>query len=190
MPALKGVNMNKKNKVLRLAIAGLLCALGIVIPMFSPIRILLEPASFTLASHVPIFIAMFLSPSIAAIVAVGTTVGFFFGGFPIVIVARAATHVIFAVVGAFILKKHPGILDSIKSSLLLSFGIGLLHGLCEVVVVTPLYINNLMAEGFYSKGYLLSVVLLVGVGSIIHSMIDFAIAQLIWRPLRKTLKPI
>ncbi|MEL7609373.1 MAG: hypothetical protein AAGU74_07685 [Bacillota bacterium] len=187
---MKGVNMNSKTKVLRLAIAGLLCAVGIVIPMFSPIKILLEPASFTLASHVAIFIAMFISPSIAAIVAIGTTVGFFLGGFPIVIVARAATHVVFAVVGAFILKKRPGILDSLKSSQLFSFGIGVLHGLCEVIAVTPFYLNNLMAPGFYSKGYLLSVVLLVGVGSLVHSMVDFAIAQIIWRPLKKTIKPL
>lgn len=173
-----------------MAVAGLLCALGIIIPMFSPIRIVLEPASFTLASHVSIFIAMFISPSIAAIVAIGTTIGFFFGGFPIVIVARAASQIIFAVVGAFILKNHRGILDSIKFSLLFSFCIGILHGLCEVLAVTPFYFSNLMAQGFYSKGYLFSVILLVGAGTVIHSMIDFLIAQLIWRPLKKTIKPM
>ncbi len=32
---------------------------------------------------------------------------------------------------------------------------------------------------------MVSVVLLSGVGTVVHSMVDFAIALLIWRPLRK-----
>ena len=87
-----------------MVIAGLLCAVGIVIPMFSPIKVVLEPASFTLASHVAVFIAMFISPAVAVCVALGTTLGFFIGGFPIVVVMRALTHVIFAYFGAVYLK--------------------------------------------------------------------------------------
>ena len=64
-------------KLYRLVVAALLCAVGILIPMFSPIKITIEPASFTLASHVAIFLAMFVSPSIAVAVSVGTTLGFF-----------------------------------------------------------------------------------------------------------------
>jgi niacin transporter len=94
----------RRNSVLKLSVSGLLIAVGIIIPMFSPLKILLEPASFTLASHVAIFIAMFISPGMAASVAVGTTLGFYFGAFPIVVVLRAATHVVFAVAGAMYLK--------------------------------------------------------------------------------------
>ncbi|MEG2915982.1 MAG: hypothetical protein RR839_06035, partial [Oscillospiraceae bacterium] len=72
--------MKTKNMV----ISALLCALGIVIPMFFP-KIVLPPASFTLASHVPIFIAMMLSPSIAVTVAIGTTFGFLLSGLPIIV---------------------------------------------------------------------------------------------------------
>jgi niacin transporter len=72
--------------------AALLIAIGFVIPVFSPVKILLEPASYTLASHVSIFIAMFISPFIAVVVSLGTTLGFLVGGFPPVIVLRAATH--------------------------------------------------------------------------------------------------
>jgi len=42
--------------------------------------------------------------------------------------------------------------------------------------------------GYYSKGFLLSVVLLVGVGTVIHSMIDFTLARIIWEPLSKAAK--
>jgi niacin transporter len=57
--------MNNNNKVKTMTIAALLSAIGIIIPMFSPIKLVIEPASFTFASHVPIFIAMFISPVVA-----------------------------------------------------------------------------------------------------------------------------
>ena len=39
-------------------------------------KIVIGPASFTLASHVPLFVAMFFSPGMAIAVALGTTFGF------------------------------------------------------------------------------------------------------------------
>ncbi|SCL95629.1 hypothetical protein [Sporanaerobacter sp. PP17-6a] len=180
--------MNRNNKLYKMLISALLCSIGIIIPVFSPVRIVLEPASFTLASHVAIFIAMFISPSTAAFVAVGTTIGFLISGFPIVVVMRAATHVIFAVVGAIIINKHPNIIKSFKSALPFSFGIGLLHGLCEVLVVIPFYFSNSMSGGYYAQGFVKSVILLVGVGSVIHSMVDFYISQVIWKYVAKTIK--
>ena len=57
--------MQSKTNTFNLALTGMLIAVGIVIPLFSPVKIILEPASFTLASHVAIFIAMFISPAMA-----------------------------------------------------------------------------------------------------------------------------
>ena len=172
---------NTKNSVLNMTMAALLCAIGIAIPMFSPVKILLEPASFTLASHVPIFIAMFLSPATAAFVAVGTTLGFFLGGFPIAIVLRAATHLIFALCGSLYIAKHPSVLESKYYSVMFSFIIALIHAACEVAVITPLFLGNAMPSGYYSKGYFTAVFLLVGVGSVVHSMLDFVLAQFLWK---------
>lgn len=172
-----------KNNTQKMVMAGLLCTIGIVIPMFSPIKIVLEPASFTLASHVAVFIAMFISPAIAVAVALGTTLGFFLGGFPIVVVMRALTHVVFAGVGTCVLVKKPENISSIPKALPFSFAIGVLHGACEVLIVIPFYLNGNM------QGYALDTIfLLVGVGSVIHSMVDFAISQAIWLPVRKTFK--
>lgn len=177
--------MNHGNKLYQMILAALLCAIGIIIPLFSPIKILLEPASFTLASHVAIFIAMFISPGVAVAVSLGTTLGFFLGGFPIVIVCRAATHVIFALGGALVLRKNPQLIETPVKSQLFSLIIGLIHGAAEVAVVTPFYFSAQMAEGYYAKGFIVSILLLVGVGSVIHSMVDFAISLVIWRPLKK-----
>ena len=171
--------------ILKLTISGLLIAVGIIIPMFSPIKIILEPASFTLASHVATFIAMFISPGVAGAVAIGTACGFFLGGFPIVIVFRAASHIVFALAGAFLLQKLPDIISSAVKLRLFSFLIALIHACCELIVVSALYFGGSMGESFYQKGFILSVLLLVGVGTVVHSMVDFEIAQLVLLPLKK-----
>lgn len=60
-----------------LTITALLMALAIMMPL----KVVIPPASYTLASHVPIFLAMFLSRKMAACVVIGSTLGFFVAGF-------------------------------------------------------------------------------------------------------------
>ncbi|MGB4588200.1 MAG: hypothetical protein WBI17_03055 [Clostridiaceae bacterium] len=179
--------MNRKSKVYKMTTAALLCAIGIIIPLISPIRIVLEPASYTLASHVPIFIAMFISPATAVVVAIGTTAGFFISGFPIVVVLRAATHTIWAFLGAKVLEKREDLMDTVPKRLLFSFFVGLTHAVLEMMVVIPFYFGASMSKAYYAKGFFVSVVLLVGLGTVVHSMFDFFLSRLIWSPVNKTL---
>jgi len=183
---------NQNQNILMLTISSVLIAVGVIIPMFSPVRIILEPASFTLASHVVIFVAMFISIKMAAAVSIGTTVGFFLGGFPIVIVLRAATHVIFATIGAFYLHNVAKNRLSAVSLRVFSFVIGVIHGVCELIVVTFFYFGGNISPAHLEQGFFMSVFLLVGVGSVIHSMVDFEIARIVVFPLKKqkTLAPM
>ncbi len=172
--------MFRNEKVKNMIVAAMLCAVGIVIPIISPIKIILEPASFTLASHVALFMAMFISPFVSVSVAIGTTVGFFIAGFPIVVVLRALSHIVFAVIGAYVIKTAPDILSSKYKSMLFGGFIAIIHAVCEVLVVTPFYFGNSLSGGYYAKGYIYAVVLLVGVGTVIHSIIDYIISIYIW----------
>ena len=175
--SIEGVFVIKTNSVLKISISGLLIAVGIIIPVFSPIRIVLEPASFTLASHVAIFIAMFISPGIAVAVAVGTTIGFFIGGFPLVVVLRAASHIVFSIIGSIYLLKFPLNMHSAIKLRVFSFLVALIHAFCEVIVVSIFYFSGYASVAYYQNGFLMTVVLLVGFGTVIHSMIDFEIAN-------------
>lgn len=172
--------MLNNTRTRNMVVAALLCAVGIVIPIISPIKIILEPASFTLASHVAVFLAMFISPFVSLSVAIGTAVGFFISGFPIVVVLRALSHVVFAVVGAYILKNKPEILSSKYKSLFFGLFIAVIHGICEILVVIPFYFSNSLTSGYYANGFVYTVVLLVGVGTVVHSMIDYVISVFIW----------
>lgn len=175
--------MYQKNKVLSMTIAALLSAIAILIPMFAP-KFVLEPASYTLASHVPVFIAMFISPYVAIAVTLISSVGFLIAGYPIVIVLRALSHIVFVTVGAFVLKKNGNLLTSVKSTIIFGLLESLIHAVCEVAVVTFFYWGSGMSSAYYEKGYLYTVVGLVGLGTVIHSMIDYSIAIAVWNPLR------
>ena len=177
--------MNSKLNTKSIILSALLCAIGIIIPMFSPIKIILEPASFTLASHVAIFIAMFISPSTALFVTVGTTLGFLLGGFPITVVLRALSHVVFVSIGSLYLSKNRGVINNMKSSLGYSFIIGVIHAVSEVLIVIPFYFGSSLSAGYYDKGFVTSILGLVGVGTLIHSMLDFSLSIYIWNILPK-----
>jgi niacin transporter len=171
-----------------MTIAALLTAIGIAIPVFSPLRIVLEPASFTLASHVAIFIAMMISPGIAAAVTAGTTLGFFLT-FPPVIALRAASHIVFAIVGGIYLNRRPETLSFAIKARVFSFLLGVLHAVCEVAVVGAFYFSGGAGSGYYAQGFVHSVLLLVGVGSLVHSMFDFEIALALYKILRSQKGP-
>ncbi|MDR1573365.1 MAG: hypothetical protein LBS24_03550 [Clostridiales Family XIII bacterium] len=180
---MENINENRKLwSVQRITAAALLTAVGILIPMVMPIKILIEPASFTLASHVAIFIAMMLSPAIAAAVAVGTTIGFLVSA-PLVIALRAASHLVFATVGGFYLQKHPETLSSPIKVHVFSFLIAVLHSVCEVAVVCAFYFGGGMSAAYYESGLLKGVILLLGVGGVVHSLVDFEIALVIHKAL-------
>ena len=177
----------KNLSILRITISGLLIAVGIAIPAFSPVKIILEPASFTLASHVPIFIAMFISSGMAAAVAFGTTIGFFLGGFPLVVALRAASHILFATLGALYLRRAQKTSSNVLILWVFSFCVALVHALCELIVVSVFYFKGSMGSTYYQRGFLTSVLFLVGLGTVIHSMVDFKIAHIILSTLRKHL---
>jgi niacin transporter len=176
--------MNRNKNLYRMVMAALLCAVGIIIPVVSPFKIVIPPASYTLASHVAVFIAMFLSPLTALVVALGTTLGFFFGGFALPIVLRALSHVVFAAVGAIWLKKRPDLLYHKGESTLFCIVIALIHAVCEVLIVLPFYFGGSLSPAVYQSGFFLYIVLMIGVGTLIHSSVDYIISILVWRPLR------
>ncbi|MEX1581368.1 MULTISPECIES: hypothetical protein [Enterococcus] len=181
----------KTNSVKRLTISALLIAMGIIITMVMP-RITIGPASFTLASHVPVFIAMFISPVVAIAVSLGTGFGFFLSATPI-IALRALSHLIFAVIGAVILQKHPEILINKEGKFtllngklqLFNVGIGVIHSAAELVVVSVFYTMGNLPGTYYTAGFMYSIFLLMGVGGLIHSLVDFSIAYFLASTLSK-----
>lgn len=180
----------KNNSVKHLTISALLIGLGVLIPMVMP-KVIIPPASFTLASHVPVFIAMFFSPGMAVAVVLGTAFGFFISTSPI-IALRALSHLVFAVIGARYLQKHPELVFK-NGQFTLANGkfqlfnliIGIIHSAVEMVVVSVFYFMGNMPDTYYSQGYIYTVFILMGIGGVIHSLVDYNIAYFIAGTLYK-----
>ena len=139
-------------RIQRMCVAALLCAIAILIPMISPVKIQLGPMSFTLGSHVAIFIAMFISPAVALTVELGATLGFLLAGFPPVVVLRALSQVVFVAIGAFLLAKKPAVMKNGLSIFLFGLVMGVIHGVLEAVVVTAFWFSGMtMAATIYRR---------------------------------------
>jgi niacin transporter len=146
-----------------------LTALAIVIPLtFGFLKVQLGPFSATLASHVPLFIAMLLGPGAAVMVGLGSTIGFFVST-PLVVAARAFMHVFVGYAGAVLLKNGIGFKKVIAIT-------APIHGALEAIAVIPF--------GFT----MYKVLVVVGVGTILHHLVDGAIALTLIKALSKSLK--
>lgn len=157
------------NRIKEMVYAGLLTALAIIIPTyFGFLRIFVPPAfSATIAAHVPMMIGMLISPFVAAVVGVGSTIGFAMSGLPAPVVARAATHIIVGFIGAKIINKYSNY--SMAAAITAP-----IHGLLEMIVVIPII------------GIVVDWALIVTlVGSIAHHCVDAVIAYLIIKAIAK-----
>lgn len=154
-----------KNMVL----TALLIAIGIIIPVyFGFLRVTLPPAfTATIMAHVPIFIAMFISPWSALFTAIGTTIGFCFTTPPVVAV-RAASHVIFALLGALMIEKR-------QNLVLVGVVTALLHALFEALVVYLFFVFGLTTPNT-GESILYAAFYITGIGTLLHDIIDYVIA--------------
>jgi niacin transporter len=158
--------MNSRTK--EMVYAALLTALAIIIPVqFSFLRVIIPPFSATVASHVPMFIAMLVSPMVAIVVGVGSVIGFLFTGLPMTIVFRAATHILVGYVGAMIIKKTR---SYIKASVITAP----IHGIAEALVVIPFIGLDLY-----------QLLLVTCIGTIIHHAVDSVISYVIVKGIAK-----
>jgi niacin transporter len=155
------------NYIKKLTYTGLLTGLAIMIPIyFGFLKIIIPPFTATLASHVPMFLSMFLGPVAAVTVGLGSAIGFLITATPEV-AARAFMHVFVGFMGAYLLKK--GV--SFRMVILMTAPI---HGMLEAIAVIPF--------GFTFH----KVLLVVGVGTMLHHLADGIISFILVKALGKT----
>lgn len=162
----------------QMSLSALLIGLGVVIPLIMPVKIMIPPASYTLASHVPVMIAMFISPATAIAVTLGTALGFLFTATD-VIAMRALSHLGFAILGSLYIQKTRKTLRNSRSNLIFNIIIGLIHAGLEALVVSYYFLNGSIS----GDSFFIVVVLLVGFGGFIHSLIDYFISSTLARRL-------
>ena len=162
-----------KNKTRELVLAAILTALAIIITFFPKIDF---GGFFTLTpgSHVPTFLAMFVSPWVAVMSVIGSCIGFFFSTSSLLVVTRAALHLVFVLVGMKMIDKKINIFLVIILT-------AVLHSVAEGVAVyalTPILVKNSEATMLAAGWTALSV-------TFVHHLIDAAITTPILYALTK-----
>ena len=145
--------MNKKISTKDMVVSALLIAIGILIPMIftgPPFKIVVGPYSATLMAHVPVILAMFT--------AVGTTIGFLITT-PLIVAVRAASHIVFAIVGAILIKRKVGVIP-------LCLITGVIHAVLEGLTVLVFYAGGFAepAESYSAN----MMVIITAVGTMAH----------------------
>ncbi len=155
--------MNKKTK--EMVLAAILTAFSILIT-YSPAKLVLPAFTLTLASHVATLLAMLISPWVTVMTIVGSCLGFFMtipAPNSIIVIARAASHIIFALVGIKLISA--GKLNIIFIVLIT----GVLHAIAEgiaVLALTPIILPGEAA---------IAAAIIAVSGTFLHHLIDCAI---------------
>lgn len=128
----------KTKPVQQLTLSALLIALSVLIPLVMP-RIVIGPASFTLASHVPLFVAMFFFTK--------NVNGCCFRNIFWLFIDRAFHHCFACAIAStvccfrFVIftKKRPQIVNHPKKFQLYNLMIAMIHAVAEVIVVAAFF---------------------------------------------------
>jgi niacin transporter len=160
-------------KTREIAVGGLLTALALIIPFAfrgTPLQLFIPALQYsaTFASHVPSMLSMLVSPLAAAMVGIGSTIGFTITLNP-VIGARAFTHAIWGVVGAMMIQRNA----PFWLVLLVALPI---HAIGEGAAVWWL------GPGFHAGT-------LVAAGTVFHHLIDAIITLAVYRLALPVLRP-
>lgn len=144
--------------------AALFAGLAMVVPLAFGgfLTIVIPPFTATVASHVPVMLAMAVSPFVAFMAGLGSAVGFFLRLGQPVVAARAAVHALVGVSGALLVRRG----WSLALALLVVLPV---HALGEALVVLP-FGWSLAKAG-----------LVVGVGTALHHLIDSVLTMAVAR---------
>lgn len=169
------MNMQKKNSTKDIILAALLTALSVLIT-FSPFKLPVpQPFSVTLGSHVPTMLAVFINPFVAVLTVIGSCAGFWMSTANIVIVLRAAMHIIFSLIGWYMIKNKSW---NIFLAVIVT---SLLHAGFEAVIVyflTPVIFSSQAAA-------VNTLTLTAFIGTLFHHYVDCAITVPILYALTK-----
>jgi len=159
------------NRIRQMVYSGLLTALAIIIPIqFGFLKIIIPPFTATLAAHVPMMLAMLISPAVAIVVGIGSTIGFIISGTPAPVIARAATHIVVGYIGARIIMKNK---NYIKAAAITAP----IHGLLEMLVVIPFIGFNVY-----------QLLIVTAIGTMLHHCADSVIAYAVVKAVARSRK--
>ncbi|MGE5577488.1 MAG: ECF transporter S component [Syntrophothermus sp.] len=151
-----------------MVLGAILMSLSLVIPLAfgGVLTVTIPPFTATLAAHVPVMLAMLVSPLTAVMVGIGSMLGFLIRlGMPVV-AARALMHSLFGGVGAVLIRRGMPFWAALLAVLPV-------HALSEALIVIP------FGFSLYQVG------VVVAVGTALHHLVDAGISLTIAPLIRR-----
>ncbi|MEG1719034.1 MAG: hypothetical protein RR306_01795 [Clostridia bacterium] len=183
----QNIIQKKLNKTRLITISALLTAISFLMVYIVP-TIDIGVWSLTVGSHVPTFIAMFISPVTAVFTYLGTLLAFIIKTGNIFVWLRAGSHIFFIIAGLLILRKYDMLKATKNKYLKVSlFGlvIALVHGIFEALSVVLGLAVGFVLPSTGGNSTLVYLLLIVCLGTVVHSIIDFALAYAVYIALNK-----
>lgn len=162
------------NKTRDVVLASLLTALSILITFSFKLPVP-PPFSLTPGSHVPTMIALFINPFVTVLTVIGSCIGFIISTGNPVVVLRAASHIFFAMLGMYMIKKKD------VNIFVVIIVTSIVHAGGEALIVyflTPLLLPD-------NKTALTTLTWFAFIGTLVHHYLDSLITAPILYALQK-----
>ncbi len=141
----------------------------------------IPPWSFTPFSHVPLMLGILISPFVGIMTCIGTFFGFVWKGSDPIILLRAGSHIFFTLLMIIMLRW--GRYKSAGKLIALNCIVAVVHAAAEVLAVLVASWAGISVPADRLGAYYL--LLVVGVGTMGHSTLDFFVAYMFTKVLRR-----
>lgn len=162
-------------------ISSIVIGMSILIPFYTPFKLVIPPASYILFSYIPVFLALYYSRSLALCAVLCMSIALYGTHFPLSIVAECLSHLLLAIVGSLYIRNHADILNSVRSYIPFCIRMACLLALGEMSVSMLIFFikHNITPNTIFVA------LILVGGVALVHSFIDGMTGYILYKVINK-----
>lgn len=162
-------------------ISSIVIGMSILIPFYTPFKLVIPPASYILFSYVPVFLALYYSRRLALCAVFSMSIALYSTHFPLSIVAECLSHLLLAIIGSTYIKNHADILSSVRSYIPFCIRMSCLVALGEMGVSMFIF----FIKHDITPNTIFVAFILVGGVALVHSSIDGMIGYILYKGINK-----
>lgn len=162
-------------------ISSIVIGMSILIPFYTPFKLVIPPASYILFSYVPVFLALYYSRRLALSAVFCMSIALYSTHYPLSIVAECLSHLLLAIIGSTYIKNHADILSSVRSYIPFCIRMACLVALGEMGVSMFIF----FIKHDITPNTVFVALILVGGVALVHSFIDGMIGYILYKVINK-----
>ena len=161
-------------------ISSIVIGMSILIPFYTPFKLVIPPASYILFSYVPVFLALYYSRRLALSSVLCMSIALYSTHYPLSIVAECLSHLLLAIIGSTYIKNYADTLNSVRSYLPFCIRMACLVALGEMGVSMLIF----FIKHDITPNTIFVALILVGGVALVHSFIDGIIGYILHKVIK------